>query len=392
VEADRPARQWDLDALRGLFLLLMLVTHVPTRLGGILGQPFGFVSAAEGFVMLSAFMAGLVYGGRALREGDLAMRQALRRRALKVYLSHVALLVFAFGVIARVGVARHEPAVTNLLSFYLAHPAAALTSASLLLHNPALLDILPMYILFMLLSPPLLAHGRHHGWGAIVAASAALWFAAQCGAGPALYAWVDAWVPLPIPHRDMGAFSLLAWQFIWVLGLWMGAVRALPDRPRRALPSWMVTVAVIFAGICFTWRHAVGQEPFPGLVSLNRLFDKFELGPLRLANFVALVLLLREFGPWLRQHLPRIAPLEWLGRASLPVFCAHVVMALTALALFGLPQAQQPWWLDALVFGTALAAVLSVALLSGAVNEWQRTLRAAGADRSAPSTTHNRPR
>jgi hypothetical protein len=51
-------RLWEVDALRGLMLVLMTLTHLPSRLTDPLGQPFGFVSAAEGFVLLSAFMAG----------------------------------------------------------------------------------------------------------------------------------------------------------------------------------------------------------------------------------------------------------------------------------------------------------------------------------------------
>ena len=54
-------RLWELDALRGLMLVLMTLTHLPTRLTTPTGQPFGYVSAAEGFVLLSAFMAGMVY-------------------------------------------------------------------------------------------------------------------------------------------------------------------------------------------------------------------------------------------------------------------------------------------------------------------------------------------
>ena len=46
-------------------LVLMTLTHVPTRFSSPAGQPFGYVSAAEGFVLLSAFMAGSVYTRRA---------------------------------------------------------------------------------------------------------------------------------------------------------------------------------------------------------------------------------------------------------------------------------------------------------------------------------------
>ena len=46
-------RYWEIDAVRGLMLVLMTITHVPTRFTDPVGQPFGFVSAAEGFVLLS---------------------------------------------------------------------------------------------------------------------------------------------------------------------------------------------------------------------------------------------------------------------------------------------------------------------------------------------------
>lgn len=51
-------RQWELDAMRGLMLVLMTLTHLPTKLADPLGQPLGYVSAAEGFVLLSACRAG----------------------------------------------------------------------------------------------------------------------------------------------------------------------------------------------------------------------------------------------------------------------------------------------------------------------------------------------
>jgi hypothetical protein len=43
------------------------------------------VSAAEGFVLLSAFMAGMVYTRKGRRTGVVAMRQAFWHRALVIY-------------------------------------------------------------------------------------------------------------------------------------------------------------------------------------------------------------------------------------------------------------------------------------------------------------------
>src|SRR5882672_3570115 len=89
-------RQTELDWLRGLMLVLMTVTHLPTWFSAHLGQPFGFVSAAEGFVFLSAYLVGSVYWQKARKRGVAAMRHALWLRALKVYGAHVALLLFLF--------------------------------------------------------------------------------------------------------------------------------------------------------------------------------------------------------------------------------------------------------------------------------------------------------
>ena len=49
-------RKPELDALRGLFLVWMTLTHLPTRASDLVNQPFGFVSSAEGFVFLSALL------------------------------------------------------------------------------------------------------------------------------------------------------------------------------------------------------------------------------------------------------------------------------------------------------------------------------------------------
>jgi len=88
VSPEDAVKRWsEIDALRGLMLVLMTLTHLPTRFSDPLGQPFGFVSAAEGFVFLSAFMAGYIFAGRAMKDGVHAMRDAFLRRAARIYSS-----------------------------------------------------------------------------------------------------------------------------------------------------------------------------------------------------------------------------------------------------------------------------------------------------------------
>ena len=355
-------RRHDLDALRGLMLVLMTFTHLPTRFADPLGQPFGFVSAAEGFVILSGFMAGMVYGRRGRRDGPPTMRRALLRRALTLYGYQAALLLFLFTVVASLGAHWQHDAVTDLLSFYHLRPKAALAGSLVLLYNPPLLDILPLYIVFLLASPVLMSQGLRKGWGVILAASIALWLAAQLDLGHALYAAVSALAHVPVPFDQTGAFELFAWQFLWVLGLWLGASSTEPGGLHVEFPRWLVVLAACIALTGLVWRHAVGQVPWPGHESLNHAFDKWHLGGLRLINFFALMTLLMRFGPWLTRHLPRLRALEILGAASLPVFCAHLVIALLLLARFGAgPHALE---LDLAILAVAFAALWAVALAS----------------------------
>lgn len=360
----RATRRWEFDALRGLMLVLMMLTHLPTRLAERLSQPFGYVSAAEGFVLLSAFMAGMVYTRKGRRHGVPVMRQAFRQRALVIYGCQVLALLFLFTVIAVLGLSIDQPAVKNLMSFYLQHPFTALLAGLALVYQPPLLDILPLYILFMLISPWVLSHGMRHGWTGLLALSLGLWLVAQFGVTHLMYDFIVAHTGLPVPFQETGSFDTLAWQFIWMLGLWMGqqlvvGPQALP--PRARFPRWMVMVAVCL-GLCgLVWRHAIGQVPAPDWPNLNVLFDKWLLGPLRLINLLALMVLALRFGPWLTARMPRWGALEAMGRASLPVFCAHLGLVLLVLSIFGEADPHRPWWEDLAIVATCLAVLVIVA-------------------------------
>ncbi|MDP3811638.1 MAG: OpgC domain-containing protein [Hydrogenophaga sp.] len=349
-----PQRRWELDALRGLMLVLMTLTHMPTMYSLPTGQPFGFVSAAEGFVFLSAFMAGRVYGNRARRDGVVVMQSAFHQRAFKLYLCQLGLLLLAFTVIAWLGVHNRQGGVTGLLEFFFIDPQAAVLGAALLLHNPPLLDILPLYIALMLVSPWLLRHALRHGWAGVLSISALLWVAEQWGLGLALHELVG----LPIPYKDMGAFHWFAWQALWVTGLWLGA----RQQPLPRIPFWCVVPAAMYAAGMLLWRHMVGQDPMPGVPAVGLLLDKWSLGPLRVLNFASVFVLLVTFGPWLKQVLPRPLPLELLGRNSLSVFCAHIVIALFTLAFFGSPEVVRPWSTDVALLASAFAGLFAVAM------------------------------
>lgn len=367
-------RLWEIDALRGLMLVLMTVTHLPSRLTDPLGQPFGFVSAAEGFVLLSAFVCGLVYGGIGHQKGVPAMRQAFWRRAVTVYLCQAALLLFLFFVIAGLGLRADQPAVHERVRYFMAYPHQAFVWALALVHEPALLDILPMYILFMLASPWVMAYGMRHGWKRPLMVSAGLWLLAQFGFTNLLYRAAQGLLGVPVPLDETGAFDSLAWQFLWFAGLWLGCSRHEPVPPTLQFPTGIVRAAVAIAVVGVLWRHfgPTGQAPFGSHDVLNLWFDKWRLAPLRMLNLVALCIVVLRFGPTWMQHLPRPRVLETLGSSSLSVFCAHLIAVFVVLVVWGGDFHARPWWGDALMLAVVFSSLYAVAV---GVARWEARVK-----------------
>ena len=346
-----------LDALRGLFLVLMTLTHLPTGLSSELGQPFGQISAAEGFVMLSAFLAGQVYLRRGMRSGFGAMRKALWSRAATVYRHHLALFAFGITMVLLIGIVNEQDAIKNLFTQYMADPISSAAAGLALIYQPSLLDILPMYVMFLLLSPWVLEHARRHGWALPLVASVAIWTASLMGLRALFHHGLMTLTGLELPMAATGSFNPFAWQLIWVIGLWLGTARLQgAPSPLHAAPRTIVLLAVLAASFLL-WRHVGGQTPFGvdangAPTTANRLIDKWDLGPLRLVNVFALAVLIAAVGPAIARRVPT-GFLANLGRSSLPVFSAHLVCCLLALAWFGEPKASSSVVADAaLILGS----------------------------------------
>jgi hypothetical protein len=323
-------RRPELDALRGLFLVWMTLTHLPTRFSDFTNQPIGFVSAAEGFVFISALLVGRIYM-RDTIDDHAGVRTKLWKRSLEIYAYHLVMLVFLFTVAAAYALHTHKAALNHLLNFYFAHPVVAIAGSVLLLYCPPLLDILPMYVTFMFFSPLLLRLAVRHGWRQILVASALIWFLAQFGLRDLVHNWVVHVTHLPIPLQETGAFNLFAWQAVWVVGLWIGAQSALGDTPLNKIPRWAIAVSavacLIFIGIRHGWLGPHLTQPALGLQ-----LDKWQLGWLRVINLFTFTVVVYWMRPWL-VRLISIEPFLTLGKASLRVFCTHLVFVFVGLAL-----------------------------------------------------------
>src|SRR5216684_1152688 len=89
-------RRPELDALRGLMLVWIALTHLPTSASTYVNQPFGFVSAAEGFIFLSALFTGRIYFRMSAHECSWPMTRRLWTRTRRLWRYHAVMLVFMF--------------------------------------------------------------------------------------------------------------------------------------------------------------------------------------------------------------------------------------------------------------------------------------------------------
>nr|WP_255551389.1 OpgC domain-containing protein [Granulicella sp. dw_53] len=323
-------RRPELDALRGLFLVWMTLTHLPTHFSDLVNQPFGFVSSADGFVFLSALLVARLYIRKAA-EDEVKVRTKLWKRALRIYGYHLILLTLAFTLAAAFAVAHHKLALTNLLNFYLAHPVTAILGLLLLIYCPPLLDILPMYVIFLLITPYVLAIAARRGWKEILYASGAVWLLAQFGLKTWIHSGVVHLTHLHIPLQETGAFNLFVWQIIWISGMALGAASVEGRLPFARLPRFVfpltTAICLFFIGVRHDW---LGSHLTQERLALS--LDKWQIGPLRLINLIAFTCVIY----WARGIVTRlvlIKPLTTLGKASLEVFCAHIVFVFVGLAL-----------------------------------------------------------
>ena len=206
------------------------------------------------------------------------------------------------------------------------------------------------------------------GWRIVLAASALIWLLAQFGLRDIVHNWVVHVTHLQIPLQETGAFNLFAWQMVWIVGLWLGARSAQHDVPLKLVPRWGVAlsaaVCIFFVGVRHSWfgPHLTEQ-------ALGLLLDKWQIGPLRVLNIAAFLILFY----WLRKYVKVVVarePFLTLGKASLQVFCAHLLFVFGGLALlYG--EMEQLTGITAIL----LLAVTFISLFLVAANEANKKRR-----------------
>jgi len=190
----------------------------------------------------------------------------------------------------------------------------------------------------------------------VLAGSGSIWLLAQFNLRGWVYA--AAHFGFPIPLNETGAFDLFGWQFLWTAGLYLGSSEAASLFFKFRIPRWVVLSSAAIAAALSVCRHTA-FDVLTGPVLFDALVNKWRLGILRQIDAVAIGILLVKYGSplaetWLGRRLAT------LGRASLEVFCTHLVFCFF-LGLATGTDAQYTWPQDAVIIGVTLAGLFIVA-------------------------------
>jgi hypothetical protein len=327
-----PSTQRDLrlDFFRGVSLIFIFIDHVPENvLSYFTLMAISFYDAAEVFIFISGFTAALVYGRRLASKGALHATAQVLRRAWQLYVAHIFLFVLFVAEVSYTATAFKNPMYNEEMRVaeFLDEPHIAVVKALSLEFQPAFLDILPLYIVMLLIFPAILLGMRRY-WLWMLVSSAILYLVVQV---------FDISVPA-YPEGHVWYFNPLAWQFLFVAGAVLGnrtahgAIAQSAGWTRLFKVAYPVAVAVFTAALVvkMSWTIHGLWEPFPGLfVKALWPVNKNNLSPLRLVPFFALVLLVAT-------HVPRDArflgsraarPLVLCGQQSLEIFCLGILLS-----------------------------------------------------------------
>ncbi len=315
-------RDLRVDFFRGLALWWIYTDHIPGNvMGQVSLQNVALCDAAEVFVLLAGFGAGKAYASAMDRDGYLYGAAGAVQRAWTLYIAHIFLFVVYAAQLSYWATALNhlnylDESRLNVLADA---PYQALMQVLTLRYQPSLLNILPLYIVLLLmfaLAMPLLRRPK-----LLLGLSVALYLGARVG-HLNFPSWTD----------DGWFFNPLAWQLLFMTG----AVLAYAPPARLPLPRVLdgLAVLVVVGGLLVIfglWQHPRLAAVLPWRFTHDLLsIDKTNLDPVRLASIAAFTWLAIRLVPagaaWLELRVA--APFVLMGQHSLPVFCFGIFIGL----------------------------------------------------------------
>jgi hypothetical protein len=331
-----------IDFWRGVALVTIFINHIPGNiLGNLTPRNFGFSDSAEAFVFLSGLSVSLAYANRFESGATLAAAVSLLKRAVKLYQAHVILTVIAILIF---GAAVAMTGQYSLLDEHgrgtpFSDPMRGALGILSLSHQIGFFNILPLYIVFIVLAPALFVIGRRDAYR-MLAVSIVIYAVTRLS-GLNMPSW---------PNGGFWYFNPFAWQLMFALGLFCGLIGRQRSLATYDLAYWFAHAFTVIAAVIVSDCFGL----IPGLVDKAGEYldwDKTQLGTVRIIDFAALAYVIYYSDITARLRSKFFYPAAaMLGRHALPVYCSGAVMS-------ALGQILRETWTASPVFDVLFVAV-----------------------------------
>jgi hypothetical protein len=347
------------DFWRGYALLAIFINHIPQNIyERFTHKNFSLSDSAELFVFLAGWSLRHVVGRPEDPKPTSDLLYRLFGRAVTLYVAQMAIALIAVAMLAAAALAFANPLFLEWHNaaaiFY--DPVRAHIGLVLLSHQLGYFDILPLYVVLMMIAP-IVALIHRHMPNALLPISFTIYLTSVV-----FGITVPTW-----PVRGQWFFNPLCWQLIFVLGFTMSRERGPGGWVKRNI-TWLrivaapiVVVLAIMSIFKLWWDPTKVPEP-----KLLFLIGKTFVTPIRLIQFLALITLMSAAYPYIARALPSLVRFfSLLGRNSLPVFCVGSLLSLAGqIVRFGYGGGLV---VDTALVGTGVATLGLVAWLA----EWR---------------------
>ncbi|HYI26459.1 MAG TPA: OpgC domain-containing protein [Bradyrhizobium sp.] len=362
------------DFWRGLALVFIFINHIPgISYSRFTHAAYSLSDSADLFVFLAGWALALLVGTPERRQSAWYLVLRLGGRAVTLYAAQIMITMIALAMLAGCAILLNNPL---LLEWHNAaavfhDPVTTHVGLALITHQLGYFDILPLYVVLMLMAPGIALVDRYAPF-ALLPLSVSIY-----GVTLAFQISIPTW-----PVEGQWFFNPLAWQLVFVLGFVMAKNDGVGGFVRRHIVPirWAAAPIVIFFFL-FMW---FGWWPDPTKLPQPRLFfliEKTFVTPPRLIQFLALIALMSATYPYIHQAAKWLVDfLSMLGRNSLYVFCVGSILSLAGQIIRYIYQGNFVVDTAVVFFGIAIMA------FTAWLPEWREQVRGRPRAATAPSS------
>lgn len=280
-------RDLRIDFFRGLALLTICLNHNESLSGKkvlyyLVYSPIGGSSTAELFVFISGLVFGLVYLKILLKNGYFLLHMKAALRSFQLYLFHLLMLVIILSSVSLFSVffdISYSPSFVEFRNFF-QNDLSIFYRYSSFQYFPFLFDILPLYIILLIVMP-FFIYLLSRNWQLAFSVSFGIYIGVQ------FLQHFGKLASFPFHNFE---FHPLAWQFLFFIGMGLGMQKyygklSIPYKKQYLYIGllFLITICIMDKGMDFLKLTGVYAQ---GSFYKQYFHQRVTLEPMRLIHFL----------------------------------------------------------------------------------------------------------